>query len=67
MENYLAGSLVGRGTVMDGDQSTKIAFGMAGVLLFLLFLLTFLLDETSRNNFVKEGGWVDGTSAFLFF
>jgi len=52
---------------MDGNQSTKIAFGMTGALLFLLLLLTFLFDETSRNNFVKEGGWVDGASAFLFF
>lgn len=49
------------------DQSTKIAFGITGVLLFLLFLLTCSLDETSRNNFLNEGGWVDGASAFIFF
>ncbi len=52
---------------MYSDKSTKIAFGITGVLLFLLLLLTFSLDETSRNNFLNEGGWVEGASAFIFF
>lgn len=49
------------------DRQAIIEYILAGILLLLLFLLSWVLEENERKLLLKEGGWVESATALAYF